>query len=470
MDKITFLCLSQFIESFNSNNTSELFDNVQAVSSWFSKSVMTVGKLKSFNIVQEELLNLAQFIVQGKSVTLRACFKLVNALKEMQSEMLEGFDIVAFVTKSVELKFNDRIKVIVIKNETECIDLAYNFQNELKYLICLKNENISDELYNAVDISLNSEELLEAVNLCYPIDMFTYDRLYLTAKLNKIRREKSRILLTGSSYTMVGLLEDKMPYPASNVAVNNQDLYFSLLSVKEAIKRSEALDTIVISFAYYFFFSDMTINPSDYMLSILSKVNYPVYNTLHGYKGKVVPLYTKSTTCPVYEAIINLENVRDRYHNAIVKDLENRQYYNEINIRPSGGMLSYNFLEKSNEQNYAGAKLIVEAHNSTFDLDKGINNRNLLDKFLDNMEELNKKVILFVPPVTKFYKDSVSKQMMGIYNKLVTEVADKHKCCTFIDLFNSDKFDETDFKDYDHLNMKGANKLSDIISEYIKEK
>lgn len=468
MDKISFLCVTQFIESFNSDNSSELFDNVQNVSEWLAKSVSTIGSLNSFNIVQKELLNLAQLIVQGKSVTKRACFKLVNSLKEMQNEMLLRFKIVAFVTESINLKFNENVKVIVIKDETECIDLAYSFQNELKYLICMKNETISEELYNAVDIELNLEELVEVANSCYPIDVFTYDRLYLIAKLNKIKREQSKILLTGSSYTMVGLLEDKMPYPSSNVAVNAQDLYYSLLSVKEAIKLSQNLDTIVISFAYYFFFSNMALNPSDYMLSVLSKVNYPVYNTLHGYKGKILPLYTKSSANPICEAIVDLESVRDRYHEAIKRDLENMAYYNEINVRPSGGMLSYNFLEKSDEQNYASAKIRAEAHNSSFDIDKGMNNCNLLDKFLENMEEINKKVILFVPPTTKFYKKSVSSEMIGVYNKLVMDIVSKYSCCTFIDLFNSDKFDESDFQDYDHLNIKGASKLSEIIAGYIE--
>jgi hypothetical protein len=85
------------------------------------------------------------------------------------------------------------------------------------------------------------------------------------------------------------------------------------------------------------------------------------------------------------------------------------------------------------------------------------------------MEELNKKVILFVPPATKFYRASISKDMVNSYNQLVLPVVEAHKCCTLINLFESDEFNENDFQDYDHLNINGANKLSEIIAKEIKK-
>ncbi len=469
MDKLSVLCITQLIERFDSNNPTELFDLVQEVSGWLTSSVYSIAELESFNDAQKELLSTAQYIVAGKTLTRRSCNRLVTSLKNMQKEMLSKIPIVLFVTPTIKLRFNDNIKKIEIRNQEECIDTAYDMQDELKYLLYMNNEEISEELENAVDIVLTFEELMEGANCCFPIDAFTYDRLYLTAKLNKIEREKSRILLTGSSYTMVGLLENKMPYSATNVAVNAQDLYYTLLSVKEAMNRSDKLDIIVMSFAYYFFFSNMNENPSDYMLSVLSKVNYPVYNKLHGYNGELLPIYLKATDIPIYEALVDLSLVRDIYHDALKRDLEGMAYFNRINARPAGGMLGYKFLEKNDEQNFSAGKIRANAHNRNFDLDRGLYNQKLLDKFLDNMEELNKKVILFIPPVTKFYRAGVSNDMINAYNQLVMPVVKSHSCCELIDLYESDKFFETDFQDYDHLNIDGANKLSEIISSYITD-
>ena len=467
MDKITLLCLSQFIEKFNTNESVTLFDTVQEVSGWLAGSVKIIGELNSFNGVERELISVAEAIVQGKSVTGRLCYNLKQALINMQEEMVNKFDVAIFVTDKVRLKFNKDVKVIATQNESDCIDTAYGMKNELKYLIYKKGEAVSEELMNAVDIVLNLEELIGAVSECYPIDIFTYDRLYLNAKLNRIKEQQSEILITGSSYAMVGLLEDEMPKSASNVAVNAQDLYYSLLSVKEAIKRSSKLGTIVMPISYYFFFTNMADKPSDYMQNVLSKVNYPVYNNLHGYTGKLLPLYNKVMKSPLYERLVNFEEVRDMYYEAVKRDLENLPYYNPINVRPTGGLLSYDFKEKSNEQNFASAKVRANAHNSIFDIDKGMANQKLLDRFLDNMEELEKRVIFFIPPTTKFYKKWVLPEMVQVYNKLVVDTINKHMCCTLIDLFNSEYFSEADFQDYDHLNSNGAKKLSKIIAEAI---
>lgn len=468
MDKITLLCLSTFIEKLKRNDSMSLFDTVEGVSKWLSGSVKIIGELRSFDDVQRELLNVAQAIVQGKNVTSRLCYKLKQSLINMQEELTNKFEAVVFATDKVKLKFNKDVKVITVNDEAECIDIAYGIKDELKYLIYKKGETISEELMNAVDIVLDLEELVGEVSECYPIDIFTYDRLYLTAKLNRIKSQQSEILITGSSYAMVGLLEEKMPKPSSNVAVNAQDLYYSLFSVKEAMKCSSRIETIVMPISYYFFFTNMSVKPSDYMLSVLSKVNYPVYKNLHGYTGELLPLYNKVSKAPLYERIVNFEEVRNMYYDAIMKDLENLPYYNPINVRPASGLLSYNFREKDDEHNFASAKVRANAHNSIFDLDKGLENQRLLDKFLDDMEELGKKVILFIPPVTKFYKKWASNEMIKVYNKLVLDTVNKHSCCKIIDLFNSDYFSEEDFQDYDHLNSHGAEKLSGIIAKTMR--
>lgn len=469
MDKLSVLCVTQFVERFNTDNAAMLFDLVQDISGWLTNSVRIIAELESFNDVQRELLGVAQYIAQGKVLTRRSVNKLFVSVKLMQKEMLSELEVVLFVTPSIKMKFNENVRVITIEDTEKCIDMAYEIQDAIKYLLYMDNEEVDEELEDAVDIVLDFEELIKVANDAYPIDIFTYDRLYLTAKLNKVQKEKSRILLTGSSYTMVGLLEDEMPYKVANVAVNAQDLYYTLLSAKEAINRSSELDIIVSSFAYYFFFSDMNDNPSDYMLSVLSKVNYPVYNKLHGYNEELKPIFVKTSEFPIYENIVDLALVRDAYHGALMKELEGMPYYNRINVRASNGMLSYNFTEKTDEQNYAAARLRAEGHNSNFNLDRGVYNQKLLDKFLDNMEELGKRVILFTPPTTVFYKAGVSKDMVNAYTQLVMPVVEKHKCCTFLDLYNSDKFLNSDFQDYDHLNLYGAKKLSKIIASYIIE-
>lgn len=461
MNKISVLCVNRLIDKLN--NSKNIFETVQEISEWFSKSVNIIGELKSFDSVQRELINISHYIVEGKTLTKRGCNKLLKALTEMLTEMLPKIEIVLFVTPTVRLKFNKNIKVIIMENEEDCIDLAYEMREELKYLLCVNKDEVSKEFRNAVDIFIDLEELIKVANIIYPIDKFTYDRIYLISKLDKIEKEQSKILLTGDSYIKDGLFESKMPYLSSNVGINFQDLYYSLLSVKEAIIRSKELKTIIISCSYHFFFSNMSENPTAKELEVLSKVNYPIYKKLRGYRGKLLPIYNKTMDLPLYEAIVSFEEVRDIYYSALIKDLSQMNYYNKINIRTS-----YDFKEKTEEEKFEAGKIVANTYNLMFDLDKGLYNQKLLDKFLDNMEELDKKVILFVPPATKFYRNSVSMDMVNSYYQLLVPVVNFHKCCTFIDLFDSDKFSENDFINCDSLNESGANKLSEIISKYIE--
>lgn len=444
MDKIAFLYLSKLIKKFVTADSAELFNNIHAVSSWLSESVSVIGRLGSFTIVQDELMSLADFIVQGKHVTPRVCVKLLKLLKQMQQEILDKFEIVVFVTTSLKLKFNKNVKVININDEDECIDLAYSLKNELKYLVLKDRAEVGEELINAVDIVISFEELLEIADKCYPIDSFVYDRLYLQSRLNKLSKRESNFLITGSRDAVSIELGNK----AINVCINNQDLYYSLLSVREVIKRSnDIVDTIVISFPYHFLFSDIMTTLSEHDISFLSHVFYPIYNTVGKYKGELLPLYIKHGGNPVCEAIVNLEDICNIYHSAIISDLENMEYYNEINVRKK--------LEH------------IEYVNKLLDLDKAMENKVLLDKFLENMEELNKKVILFVPPTTKAYREALLKDMVGIGKTLISDAVDNYDNCKFIDLFDGESFNDEDFFDNFSLNDKGIEKLSNIIEKHM---
>ena len=102
-------------------------------------------------------------------------------------------------------------------------------------------------------------------------------------------------------------------------------------------------------------------------------------------------------------------------------------------------------------------------------MERGKRNIKVLEEFLKDMEKANKKVILFIPPVTKFYRSGVSEEMKQAYETFVFPIVQKYSCCKLLDLFASEQFDVSDFQDYDHLNLYGAKKLSKLLVQEIKE-
>ena len=53
MNKISIICITQFIEKIDGDNYCNLFDLVQEISKWLTKSVIIIGELKTFNEVQQ---------------------------------------------------------------------------------------------------------------------------------------------------------------------------------------------------------------------------------------------------------------------------------------------------------------------------------------------------------------------------------------------------------------------------------
>ena len=87
-----------------------------------------------------------------------------------------------------------------------------------------------------------------------------------------------------------------------------------------------------------------------------------------------------------------------------------------------------------------------------------------LEKFIKLAEEKNQNVYIVLSPATKEYKACLpnsSELFKDLYNVNGLEKA------TLINLYDSEMFDSEDFGDLDHLNSKGAEKLSNYVRNLI---
>ena len=88
----------------------------------------------------------------------------------------------------------------------------------------------------------------------------------------------------------------------------------------------------------------------------------------------------------------------------------------------------------------------------------------LTDEFINLAEEKNQNVHIVLSPATKEYKACLpnsSELFKDLYNVNGLEKA------TLINLYDSEMFDSEDFGDLDHLNSKGAEKLSNYVRNLI---
>ena len=474
--KEDILILAHSLETLESNPTEEqMCQEILGLCLWAMERMEDYASIPSFVSLYQGLLELSPLAEDrlGKTkLAVRCQREMVPLIKTAQKDLLQRVPIQVYYTDQAQqqgLFLREGVhktaipfrKGIVLPTEEQII-------SGLQILVMGDGEEIPSELEEILDFAFTHQELIQHTLQFDSWNSFEYDRLYLSGKLHSLSvRPEVRIFIAGSSYAMVGLLESAMPRPAVNAAVNAQDPYYSLLCAKKAIALRPEIDTILLPLAYYFFFSDLADHPSDYSLSILSFVDIPVFQDRHGYAGDLKVRSMGELPNPVIDAMCERTELQKQGEDLMAEKLSRLPYFNDTyKKRPPGGMLSYCFQEKTDEQNQKVGAIRAYSHNQNYHMGHGRKNLALLDEFLTQMDREKRRVILFVPPVTDFYRDAVSREMQDSYYQLVLPLVKQHPSCVFVDLFDSPQFDRSDFQDYDHLNQKGAEKLSKLLAKY----
>ena len=98
------------------------------------------------------------------------------------------------------------------------------------------------------------------------------------------------------------------------------------------------------------------------------------------------------------------------------------------------------------------------------------NQTQYVKKIYDLAIKNNSKLLVVISPATKAYKDSLPSS--DVLFKDLIDLIQKHNI-NFLNMYDTSIFDNNDFEDWDHLNIKGAEKLTQIIThelQYISNK
>lgn len=290
------------------------------------------------------------------------------------------------------------------------------------------------------------------------LDYYTRDRLYLEAKLESLKkRQDIRLLLAGSSYTMCGLFEKQMPLPARNIAVDAQDLYYSLKSIQTALDYNPNITHCILSFAYYFWGYDLSLSTSLYQYKRVTEVNYPVFKDKHNFTGFLkdkAPTFLTTLT-PLMKHLFSFEKLAEQ---TIREHFEDAHYFPYPRVGSA-------VLQNDDITNHHLARKRAASHNKFFKYRSTVQeNIELFTLFLEKMNRKGVQMILYVPPVTKLYRHYINSDLISNFYKCMESLQSKFQF-KLIDLFNCDEFESSDFYDYDHLNDRGAEKLGKILGK-----
>lgn len=464
----------------NVNSKDNLLNNVTTVSKILIQLEKVFKNNQNFVKLFNSTYELLEFTVNNSTSNLDIEKKRKLTLKYLSNfelELLSQFPIQVYITEHSKLKtkLNSSNAIIEIsKNDDLQLKLFQNRDSETLNII-IKNDYIIGDLNN-FDIVINEKDTLDTFNNSKTelnlndIDYYLYDRLYLEAKLESlISRKDIQLLLAGSSYTMCGLFEKQMPIPSRNVAVDAQDLYYSLKTIRKALDYNPNIKYCVLSFAYYLWGYDLSRSTSEYQLKRVTDVNYPVFLDAHNfpfemekYKNYYYDIKPLKNIGPLYRKLFDYDELVQDIFKKIKLQLTDAHYFNYPRIK---NIIS----EYSEEENHINAQYRTDSHNKFFKYKETVKeNVKLFEEFLNEIEEKDVQLIVYVPPVSSYYRKYIKKELINDYYEIMNPFIEKYNF-KFIDLFDSDLFTDEDFYDYDHLNDYGAEKLGEVIISIIND-
>lgn len=305
---------------------------------------------------------------------------------------------------------------------------------------------------------MNKKEIL---NITYKYLKENQNYIWLKTRLNEavLSKDKNITLITGSSYALNGI--DVYCFEnAINCSMNSQDIYYDYLCAKYILSRRKTknISKCFIMMGYYTAFQDLS-RAEKVGRDFIKKVYYPIMQDSRNWDTpEIYDMWEWAPDLPEEEKYKIAEN-------AIEMMWHRKQYYSDLRIR----VPFFNFEGKKwnqlelHEKDAFGAQR-ASLHNKLLQHDSSyVENIAVLQEFIEMLMENNIKPILVVPPFTDAYNKHVDVHMKERFYEMIAMIS-KEKM-EFLDFNAEEYFEDNDFIDSDHLNGKGAYKMSVLLAE-----
>jgi hypothetical protein len=263
-----------------------------------------------------------------------------------------------------------------------------------------------------------------------------------------LRNKASTIetLILGSSHTFYGVNPNYFSsntFNASNVS-QSPDIDLAILKTYEDSLIN--LGTVVIRLSYDTLFEQLKNSSEDWRLK-----DYKIYSEIkfdYAFKHNFELLSAGPSRCMA--VLINYYFKNESLLNCNVLG-----WGNDLQQKPPTNL------------NQVG-KLVAEKHTAkTWDLLD--DNITIFKALIEWCQKRNVKVIIVTPPAYKSYREHLSKNQLNKMIQVGYDLSLNSRNCVYYNLIDDKSFIATDFFDPDHLNKRGAQKLSLFINGLISQ-
>ena len=249
-------------------------------------------------------------------------------------------------------------------------------------------------------------------------------------------------LILGSSHTHLGINPAYLDSKSYNLAFIGESIDLTSKVYQNFEENLDNIKTIIFPISYHTFYS-----PG---LSKKWIKNYSIY-----YDIKISDL-----------PVDNLE-ILNRDFKTIKDDIFNYYFKGQDSIYMQSDVLGWRYGMGSNTKNYESAAkktLIRHTHKDNGQVEKNF------DKLLDLIKvwnSSNKKVILITTPLHEAYARGMNRIQWQKTIEKAEFLAREYDGVVYFNFYDDKRFKEDDFKDGDHLNSKGAKKITQILNNII---
>lgn len=269
-----------------------------------------------------------------------------------------------------------------------------------------------------------------------------------------LTRKNQEAIITGISYTMFGLNLNKLNINAVNLSMESQDLFFDYLMAKNYILKYPGAPDIkyaIIGLAYYSFEYEMLSS------------NLALYSLKYSFLEEMV-----REECT--ESWIKMCNIRRQ----LSDERLSRNIYEKIfkgkfvsSVPDDVAMNRINGLRNLDDISLKKARQELAKKHSAKDYPETVeNNQFILNKYLSMLDNFNIKPVILIHPQHPDYRECFSDRLRMTLDNSIQQQKSKHSFI-FLNLFDSTLFNSDDYFDIDHLNIRGANKVTDILNSVL---
>ncbi len=273
-------------------------------------------------------------------------------------------------------------------------------------------------------------------------------------------RKKINIVETvilGSSYAAGGVNPKYINGTSYNLAYSAQDIYYDYMILTKYINDMPRLKHVILEVSYFSLYYDESDN-TPYLLK-------DYFSTLGIVPRRITSAFFKNISIFFIhqaEFLKDLIGHKERETFVFVDGDTMDEVTANNALLNNGCRLWRGTMNRSAME--ADGKSKALSHSGFRRNNRQTENLLIMQKILTLLRHKNINAIIITTPYTDFYSKSFNKLYVRQFFNTMEKMCAKNPHCRYIDFSNSGDFSNDDFLNSDHLNYKGAEKLSGKIN------